>query len=77
MRIKQLYFQKSSFYTKIWLQLHPSQNRPDVNNIELKQNLDFTIDQYRLLFKTPLRNVKNTVTSKRPNENTGIKNIVP
>lgn len=47
-----------------------------VNNIELKQNLDFTIRSNTITFQTPLRNVK-VLLLQNGQMNTGIKNIVP
>jgi hypothetical protein len=47
-----------------------------VNNIELKQNLDFTIQSNTITFQTPLRNVK-VLLLQNGQMNTGIKNIVP
>lgn len=47
-----------------------------VNNIESKQNLDFTIRSNTITFQTPLRNVK-VLLLQNGQMNTGIKNIVP
>jgi hypothetical protein len=47
-----------------------------INNIELKQNLDFTIRSNTITFQTPLRNVK-VLLLQNGQMNTGIKNIVP
>jgi hypothetical protein len=47
-----------------------------VNNIESKQNLDFTIRSNTITFQTPLRNVKVLIL-QNGQMNTGIKNIVP